>query len=150
MMMKLEEIAAGIDEHCRDWGQAHVAELDRITETPQIAQQIVHFLEESAKHPRSITGTPAQAVRSALKLSGLSNFRFGLLVGLLLWRPDDVTIAPNLLPDPDPDRVNVRCESCVGTGVVCHVCGSDAKTCDCGTTLFSPVRCSVCNGDGWL
>lgn len=147
--MTLEDLARDVAERNRDWADKHIAELDAVSNNPKIARQIVTFIEEAAKHPRSITGKPSDAVKSALKLTGLSNFRFGLLVGLLLWKPE-----PELAEQTDPttkqESLVGACQACWTSGIVCHGCGLHASKCTCGLGEFSPVKCEECNGEGWV
>ena len=152
--MTLEQINESIETDHRAWGEQYHAELDRVAESPAIAQRIVHFIEEAARHPKSTTGLPAVAVKHALKLSSLANFRMGVLVGLLLDRPAEKPTheSINLMNDANPVASVELCPQCLGTGAVCLHCGLPFPDCDCvdstGLRLFSQVQCLTCDGEG--
>jgi hypothetical protein len=115
-------------------------------------------MEESIIRASTLSGgkgNPAIAVRRALQLASVANFRLGLLVGIKLYAPETSPKEPApieqkqpetvLLPDP----IATPCPQCLGRGEVCLRCGYVAAECSCGTD-YSPVNCELCNGKGEL
>jgi hypothetical protein len=141
--MTLDDIAKSIEEQHYAWARAHEPELEEISERPEIKQRMVHFIEESIRHPTATSGKPVDAVKVALKLTSMANFRFGLLVGLLLWKPER-------LAEPRPGTVSERCDTCETTGEVCMKCGKSRFDCTCQMGEYSPVECTNCGGAGYL
>ena len=152
--MTVDEIAAGLEDQHREWIIQHQGEIERVSGNPAVQARIVHFIEESTKHPNAVAGSPIEAVRRCLKLSSTANFRLGLLIGLMLDRP----IEP-LTPQSPYDERQLQlevveeqmvepCDSCKGFGLTCITCGLSRH----GTALFghefSPVRCDACEGKG--
>lgn len=141
--MKLEEIAAQIEVKYRDWGNERIATLDEVSSNPDIAARIGKLIQEASKHPLSITGKPVDAVKNFAKLTGSACFRFGLLVGLMIDRPNEGQV-------PYCGEVVKPCERCETTGEECAGCQKSKFNCTCGLGKFSPVVCGVCNGEGYV
>jgi hypothetical protein len=149
--MTLEEIAAGLEEHHREWATENVAQLDVITKNPHIAKLISRFIEIAASLPNE--GTIGHRVKEMARLIAVSNFRLGLLIGALLWKPkEDEDDKPVMLPEPQEKlgTISERCEKCETTGEVCLKCDESRFECSCGLGEYSPVTCTACGGEGYL
>lgn len=147
--MNLQEITQSLETKYREWGVAHIEEIDETAAQFAIRQRVVAFIQQAIDSPQTKTGNPLTATRNALRLSAFANFRFGLLVGILLHAPE----APATVLVQTHD-VTAPCPDCLGTGLVCMSCGFVRFDCSCvgddGAEGYSPVECDTCMGKGEL
>lgn len=147
--MNLEEITQSLETKYHEWGTAHIAEIDETAANFAIRQRVVAFIQQAIDSPQTRTGNPLTATRNALRLSAFANFRFGLLVGILLHKPEEP--ATVLVQTQD---AAIPCPDCLGTGLICMNCGFVKFDCSCiaddGQEGYSPVECDTCGGKGEL
>jgi hypothetical protein len=149
--MNLQEIAESLPVKYQTWGKEHIEELEAASSNEAIRERVVGLIHEAIYSPQTRTGNPLTATRNAMRLSAFANFRFGLLIGILLHEePAPEEDKPLLLPDAEARP----CPSCLGKGVVCFACEQPQADCTCSVENsgrgFDPVDCETCNGKGEL
>ena len=140
--MTLEEIAAHLESRYQDWGRFWRVQLDTVSSEPAVAARIVKFIEEAAQKPM-VVGKPGLAVAQTLKLSSLANFRFGLLLGLMLQLDGE---PPQLALDLGEQK-RYPCLTCMDDGVICFQCYQPSRDCKCADG-FDQVECPACRETG--
>jgi len=161
--MNLEQISEGISTRAAEWGNAYRELLAHVPDDPNIAAKSQAFIRASFDALRGQPINP-QVLGQVVCAASISNFRLGLLIGLLLDKPEAMA-APVLDPDQMPhvptaeelqdiyrphdaaDEVVEQCLMCFGTGETCLQCGKSRHECDC-IKGFDCVRCETCGGKG--